>query len=77
MVAKGNKCHVDILTDRSIGGIVPLCPVFKMYWTVSFFNEAITYGPDMQRFFAELQCEASNNYIVPTSVYFQFCGPIL
>ncbi|KAF4624254.1 hypothetical protein G7Y89_g13919 [Cudoniella acicularis] len=66
MVTKENKCHIDTLTSRSVGGIVPLCPIFKTYWTVSFFNEAIAHGPDMASFLAELQDEAKNTYMIPT-----------
>jgi hypothetical protein len=66
MVATDNKSQIDNLSRRSVGGIVPLNPVFKTHWTISFFNEAITRGPDMASFLAELQGEAMNNYMIPT-----------
>jgi hypothetical protein len=69
MVTKENKCHVDPLTGRSVGGIVPLDPVFNTYWTLSFFNEIIAHGPDVGSFLSELQGEAWNSYMIPTLVF--------
>jgi hypothetical protein len=68
MVVADNKCIVETLTSRSIGGIVPISELFNTHWTVAIFNEVLNHGPDMANFLSELQNEARAEYMLPTSV---------
>ena len=72
-MAKENKSFVDILTERSIDGIVPLSPIFKTHWTIYFFNEAIIRGPDhFEDFLADVQRDLTDHYMGPTLVKLPF-----
>jgi hypothetical protein len=68
MVVADNKCTVETLTSRSIGGIVPISGLFNAHWTVAIFNEALSHGPDIASFLSELQNEAREEYMLPMSV---------
>lgn len=72
-MARENRSRVDTLTERSIGGIVPLSPIFKTHWTIYFFHEAIIHGPDhFEDFLADVQRDLIDHYMGPTSVKLPF-----
>ncbi|RFU74217.1 general substrate transporter, partial [Trichoderma arundinaceum] len=56
----GNRARVEVLTDRSIWGIIPISPAFNTYWTATFFNDILINGP---RRFEEYR-QASEPYLV-------------
>ncbi|OCL07270.1 hypothetical protein AOQ84DRAFT_377843 [Glonium stellatum] len=73
LVAKENRSRVETLTKRSIGGIVPLSPIFKAHWTISFFQEAVIHGPDhFEDFLADMQRDLIDHYMGPTMVILGF-----
>ncbi|KAK5995009.1 hypothetical protein PT974_03399 [Cladobotryum mycophilum] len=63
---------IDVLTHRSIWGIVPASHLFEAYWTASFFNRILSRGPQELENMADDLMKDSRPYHAPTFMVFGF-----
>ncbi|KIX05690.1 uncharacterized protein Z518_03662 [Rhinocladiella mackenziei CBS 650.93] len=72
MLDDENRSYLESLTRWWIGGIVPLCPIFKAHWTSLYFQKTVGRGAEhLSSFLHEAQNEA-RSYISPTILILGF-----
>ncbi|GJN83165.1 hypothetical protein PLIIFM63780_006713 [Purpureocillium lilacinum] len=69
-VKDGRRGRLEMLTQRSIWGIMPISSMFEAYWTATFFLDIMESGPEYLAGLADEYMQEGHLYCVPPLMVF-------